>query len=82
MSPDVVSYMANNSELLDCQMGLIHSHNNMSTFFSGTDIRTLEEEGLDRNHFVSLIVNNQGSYTAAITRKLIKNISSANNSPP
>lgn len=71
MSPDVVSYMANNSELLDCQMGLIHSHNNMSTFFSGTDIRTLEEEGLDRNHFVSLIVNNQGSYTAAITRKLI-----------
>lgn len=24
MSPDVVSYMANNSELLDCQMGLIH----------------------------------------------------------
>lgn len=71
MSPDVVSYMANNSELLDCQMGLIHSHNNMSTFFSGMDIRTLEEEGLDRNHFVSLIVNNQGSYTAAITRKLI-----------
>lgn len=24
MSPDVVSYMAQNQELLDCQMGLIH----------------------------------------------------------
>ena len=24
MSPDVISYMADNPELLDCQMGLIH----------------------------------------------------------
>ena len=70
MSPDVVSYMANNPELLDCQMGLIHSHNNMSTFFSSTDIDTLKEEGIDRNHFVSLIVNNAGTYTAAITRRV------------
>lgn len=40
------------------------------TFFSGTDIETLREEGNDRNHFVSLIVNNAGTYTAAITRRL------------
>jgi len=70
MSPDVISYMAQNPELLDCKMGLIHSHNNMSTFFSGTDTATLKEEGKDRNHFVSLIVNNAGNYTAAITRKV------------
>ena len=70
MSPDVISYMADNPELLDCQMGLIHSHNTMSTFFSGTDTATLKEEGIDRNHFVSLIVNNEGTYTAAITRKV------------
>lgn len=42
----------------------------MATFFSGTDINTLREEGRDRNHFVSLIVNNEGKYTAAITRKV------------
>ena len=30
MSPDVISYMADNPELLDCQTGLIHSHNNMA----------------------------------------------------
>lgn len=30
MSPDVISYMCDNTELLDMQMGLIHSHNNMS----------------------------------------------------
>ena len=70
MSPDVISYMAENPELLDCKMGLIHSHNNMSTFFSGTDTSTLQEEGNERNHFVSLIVNNAGKYTAAITRKV------------
>jgi len=70
MSPDVIGYMTEHRELLDCQMGLIHSHNNMSTFFSGTDINTLKDEGKDRNHFVSLIVNNAGSYTAAITRKM------------
>lgn len=42
----------------------------MSTFFSGTDVATLKEEGRDRNNFVSLIVNNAGSYTAAITRRI------------
>ena len=43
---------------------------NKMTFFSGTDTATLKEEGIDRNHFVSLIVNNEGTYTAAITRKV------------
>lgn len=33
MNPDVISYMCENPELLDCQMGLIHSHNNMSKKF-------------------------------------------------
>lgn len=70
MNPDVISYMCENPELLDCQMGLIHSHNNMSTFFSETDTATLKEEGRDRNNFVSLIVNNAGTYTAAITRRV------------
>lgn len=69
MSPEVISYMADHTELLDMQLGLIHSHNQMSTFFSGTDTQTLKEEGRDRNHFVSLIVNNAGTYTAAITRR-------------
>ena len=42
----------------------------MATFFSGTDTDTLREEGNKRNHFVSLIVNNAGTYTAGITRKV------------
>lgn len=70
MNPDVIAYMTEHPELLDCQVGLIHSHAGMQTFFSQTDTATLKEEGRDRNNFVSLIVNNAGSYTAAITRKI------------
>lgn len=70
MNPDVIAYMTEHTELLDCQLGLIHSHGCLQTFFSGTDQQTLKEEGTDRNNFVSLIVNNAGNYTAAITRKV------------
>lgn len=44
----------------------------MASFFSGTDTSTLLKEGDDRNHFVSLIVNNAGTYTAGITRKITR----------
>lgn len=68
-SPDIISYMCAN-ELTDCQLGLIHSHNSMRCFFSGEDSNTLASEGSVRNHFLSLIVNNEGSYVAAITRRV------------
>lgn len=72
MSADVMNYMVEHPELIseDIFQGLIHSHNNMSTFFSGTDTGTLLAEGSDVNHFVSLIVNNAGVYTAGITRRV------------
>lgn len=72
MSPEVCTYICDHPELMeaDIYQGLIHSHNNMPTFFSGTDTSTLQTEGSDMNHFVSLIVNNAGKYTAGITRKV------------
>lgn len=71
VSPDIATYMIDHPELLEegIYQGLIHSHNNMATFFSGTDTATLSAEGNDTAHFVSLIVNNAGKYTAGITRK-------------
>lgn len=70
-SPDIISYMCDHPELLesDVYRGLLHSHCTFSTFFSGTDTDTLLAEGSDMNHFVSLIVNNAGKYTAGITRR-------------
>lgn len=65
-----IDYIAEKPELMSCYFGLTHSHNRMATFFSGTDTSTLQKEGFDRNNFVSLIVNNEGTYSAAITRKV------------
>ena len=65
-SPDVVRFRIDN-DLLTAQMGLIHSHHNMQSFFSGTDMDTLHKEALDHNHFVSLVVNNKRQYVSAIT---------------
>lgn len=70
MDEAVAVYMAQNPELFDCDLNLIHSHNQMQCFFSGTDCSTLQSEGNDQNCFVSLIVNNAGTYCAAITRKV------------
>lgn len=73
MNEEVTSYVAEHMDTLwDCEMGLVHSHHNMSTFFSSTDTDTLREEGNARNTFVSLIVNNEGTYSAAVTRKVIR----------
>lgn len=56
-------------KLWNCQIGLIHSHHNMKAFFSGQDSEMLKQEGLARNHFLSLVVNNKGEYVARITIK-------------
>jgi proteasome lid subunit RPN8/RPN11 len=69
--PEVVNYMCVN-DLIGRYIGLIHSHDTMSTFFSGTDLSTLSSEGSSMLHFLSLIVNNAGQYTAAITKKVKK----------
>lgn len=70
ITPEVINYQVEH-DLLDCSVGLIHSHNNMKAFFSGTDLNTLNEYGESMNHFVSLIVCNEGTYVAAITRKVL-----------
>ena len=66
---DIPNYIIDNN-LINCRQGLIHSHHNMSTFFSNTDLNTLSEEGENNIHFVSLIVNNDNEYSAAITSKI------------
>lgn len=76
-SPEIAQYRVAHRDLL-LQPGvyeaLIHSHNHMASFFSGTDTATLKQEGSTVNHFVSLIVNNAGTYTARVTRKLVRKV--------
>lgn len=68
-TPDIIEYQME-KDLLNCKKGLIHSHHTMQTFFSGTDMSTLEKEGSETVHFLSLIINNAGIYNAAFTRKI------------
>lgn len=72
-SPAILNYQCTHPELLEegVQEGLIHSHNKMSAFFSGTDVSTLIDKGEYKNHFLSLIVNNAGKYVGRITRKVV-----------
>ena len=44
--------------------GLIHTHHNMDTFFSGTDVDELHDNVGKHNFYLSLIVNNAGKYCA------------------
>lgn len=67
---NAAAYIADH-ELWNCQVGLIHSHHSMATFFSGQDISMLKQEGANRNHFLSLIVNNAGIYSAKLTSREI-----------
>ena len=46
--------------------GLIHSHNTMSSFFSSTDDKELEDNTQFHNHYLSLIVNNKEEYVAKV----------------
>ena len=80
-SPDFAGYIAKNPDLMDSAQGLIHSHNTMATFFSGTDSNTLREMAPVYGNYLSLIVNNAGTYTAGLAVKadIAKNISSVIN---
>lgn len=70
MSEDVASYMAENMELFDCQLGMIHSHHSMGAFFSGQDMQNLQQEAENTNNYLSLVVDTKGTYVAAITRRI------------
>lgn len=70
MNEDVAAYMAENIELFDCNIALIHSHHSMGAFFSQQDDKMLQQEGNDTNCFVSLVVDTKGQYVARITRKI------------
>ena len=70
MNEDVVGYIADNMELFDCEIGILHSHHSLGAFLSSQDIKRINEDGNDTNCFLSLVVDTKGEYVAAITRKI------------
>jgi len=60
-------YMMNN-DLIECKQGLIHSHNNMSVFFSGEDKSELQDNAPKHALYLSLIVNNRSEMCAKVAQ--------------
>lgn len=65
----IVSFLMKNPQYLDCKKGLIHSHNSMNVFFSGTDLDELYSNAEFHNYYLSVIVNNKHEICAKIAQK-------------
>lgn len=46
--------------------GLIHSHHNMTSYFSGVDLKELRDNASKMNYYVSLVVSTDEEYAAKI----------------
>lgn len=66
LDEDLIDFRMSNPESLKWKMGLIHSHNTMNTFFSGTDMEELNDTSEFHNYYLSLIVNNFMDMTAKV----------------
>jgi hypothetical protein len=70
---DMCNMMDRMPSFLDHKYGLIHTHHEMTTFFSGTDIQELHDNVGNYNpYYISLIVNFAGTYSARVA--FLKNI--------
>jgi hypothetical protein len=61
-----IDYVLDNPNLEKCLYAQIHSHNNMNTFFSSTDMDELISNADKYPFYVSLIVNNNGDVCAKV----------------
>lgn len=62
----MIDYFNGDPKRLTLKTGLIHSHHNLGTSFSGTDLDDLEYNCHNHNFYLSLIVNNWGDYNAFV----------------
>lgn len=63
---DYIEFLMDNPQFLQSQRALIHSHNNMSVFFSDTDMSEIKDNSEFYNYYLSLIVNNKEDMCAKI----------------
>jgi proteasome lid subunit RPN8/RPN11 len=64
----VAGFLCDNPKYMEVgyALGHIHSHNNMETFFSGTDKQELKDNAPNHEFYLSLIVNNKNNMCAKI----------------
>lgn len=62
-----ISMFTKNPDIIGKKQGLLHTHQLMGVFFSGTDWDTLLENAKDYDFFLSVIVNTYGNCIAKIS---------------
>ena len=67
----VLSYMTD-MNYFDLKIGHCHSHHNMKTFFSGTDLSELNDNSEFIKPYLSLIVNNAGEFSCRLATRIEK----------
>jgi len=50
----------------DLKVGLIHSHHNMTSYFSGTDTKEISSNAKKHNYYLSLVVSTNEEYAARL----------------
>lgn len=65
----VLKFMIDN-DYLEYKIGHIHSHHNMKTFFSGTDLEEVNENSEHIKPYLSIIVNNAHEFSAKLAFRM------------
>jgi len=73
---DVISMLDRIPAYMENRYGLIHTHHNMSAFFSSTDVQELHDNVHLYSYYLSLIVNFDGKWCAKIANLIDVNSSS------
>lgn len=69
MQMDLFNYMEAKGFDVSHVRGIIHSHNNMEAYFSGTDVKELAENCKHNNIYLSIVVNNKLEAVAQIYQR-------------
>lgn len=73
---EIIDMYTANPAIMHCKVGLIHSHNHMQAFFSGTDEQQLKE-GITKGQFdlfLSVIVNNARDMVAKVAVQTVTKV--------
>ena len=68
--PEYIKFLMDNPDMRKMQKGHIHSHHNMSVFFSGTDTQEIIDNSEFHNYYLSLIVNNRNQMLAQVAYRV------------
>lgn len=63
---DIVDIYDNIDRAMEMKIGHVHTHHDMSAYFSGTDTEELMQNSDKHNYYLSLIVNFSGNYVAKV----------------